>query len=130
MSISSIASDFAAGFDVIRKQLMGADAKLVLLKENSKEAPQYTVVQRITAGWSSEFSKFYGNTTFNVVDLTSETAVNMRKATHLVVIEADLGSINKVVHELKPETAPPSSDVPWWRLRAQPLDRKFTPEEP
>jgi hypothetical protein len=124
MSISTIASDFAQGFDDIRKELLGLDAKLVLLKEDGV-AVAFNEVQVITVGWHSEYSTFFGTTTFHVADLEATTASNVRKATHLIVKDSTLAALNNTLHEMKAETAPPSSDSPWWKIRAEPLSRKY-----
>lgn len=128
-NVTTIASDFAEGFDEIRKEILGPRAVLVLLRDDGG-AKAFTELSVVEAGWYSEFSRFHGTTTFHVADLSTATAANFRKATHLIVRDSALVVLNNVLHEMKAETAPPSPDIPWWKVRAEPMNRKYVaPEE-
>lgn len=126
MSVVVISSDFAKGFDEVRKALLGDNAKLVLLQEEGTTVP-YNQLQIITSGWYPEYSSFFGNTTFHFADITGLTGNNIRNASFLMMIETFLEAMNNVVYEMKPETAPPDSNTPWWRIRASTTNKKYIP---
>lgn len=128
-SIENSAADFARGFDEIRIQLLGVNAKLVLLKEDGS-TKAFDELQVIEAGWNPEFSTFHGTSTFNVADVTASTGANVRKATHLIMRDTELKVSNNILYELKSETAAPDANIPWWRIRASGLMRRYVaPEE-
>lgn len=116
-------------FDRKRARAEGKDAQLILLREDGESAPFTQEFAVETGGWCSEFSEFFGNTTFNVADITDEFAAAVKKATHLVVINSGMATLNDLIHETLAETAPPAGDKPWWRIRAKPVGRKYVATE-
>jgi hypothetical protein len=129
MPIEDISTDFATGFDDIREELLGCDAKLVLLQEDGT-TKAFNQIQVLKQAWYSEYSMFYTNSVFHVADLSSLTGSNIRKATHLVMVDSNLDAQNNVLYEIKSDTVPPDSNVPWWKVIAASLSRKYiAPEE-
>lgn len=118
----------AEGFDALRETLIGDAASLILLREDGTSAP-FETVATITTGWNSEFSEFFGNTVFNVADLTAEFAAKVRKTDHLVVTGADIPDLNNMIHQTLENTAAPDADNPWWRIVAKPVGRKYVATE-
>lgn len=125
---AEISSAMGEGFDALRETLIGDAASLVLLREDGTSAP-FETIATITVGWFSEFSEFFGNTVFNVADLTADFAAKVRKADHLVVTGADLPDLNNMIHETLENTAPPDADNPYWRIVAKPVGRKYVSAE-
>lgn len=121
-AIQTIASDFANGFDEIRRQLLGNNARLVLLKETdreSKDEPEFEIVKAFSEGWYPKYSEFFGTTTFNIADIHQLTAQKIRESSHLIVVNSNLSSINNLLHELTTDTAIPTPDKPIWGIRAK-----------
>jgi hypothetical protein len=46
-----------------------------------------------------------------------------------MIINSKLDAMNNVLYEMKAETAPPDSTIPWWRIRAAATSRKYIPPE-
>ena len=128
MPATDISGDFALAFNDLRTELLGVNAKLVLLEEDG-ETHAFNDLQIITTGWYPEYSTFFGNSTFHVADVTAATAKNIRKASFVVIRDANLVTYNNVLFEMKSDTAPPDSNIPWWRIRAEYVSRKYVPPE-
>jgi hypothetical protein len=122
--VADISEAMAEGFDALRETLIGDSASLVLLREDGVSGP-FETIATITAGWHSEFSEFFGNTVFNVADLTAEFAAKVRKTDHLIVTGTDIPDLNNMIHETLENTAPPDAGNPWWRIVAKPVGRKY-----
>lgn len=129
MSVVHYTADFAEAFDNVRVELLGKDAKFVLLREEGSTHAFDQVQSPIEGGWYPEYSKFYGNTTFHLADVSGTTAKNVRNATHVMMIDTVLEATNNLLFEMKAETAPPDMTTPWWRIRAEQLSRKYFPPE-
>lgn len=122
--ILQIAQDFGEGFDEVRKTLLGPDAKLVLLKEKG-DTTTFDTVDTIESAWQLEFSEFLGASTFKVADISVEFGKKVRGSDHLMVIDSKLPELNNTIFETLAETSSPSTNVPWWSIRAQGLGRKY-----
>lgn len=112
-------------FDIIRGLLIGEGATFKLLREIGESQP-YEEIRDVETGWRSRYSEFFGNTTFDVADVTSDLAADVDAATHLVVLGATIAGMNDMIYELLPDTAAPDSDHPFWRIRAKSTGRRYT----
>lgn len=128
MPIQDFTDDFAQGFDDIRNELLGVTANLVLLEEDG-ESQAFNVLQTVRTGWYPEYSTHFGNTTFHIADITADTGKNIRKTSFVAIMESDLEVNNGILFELKPETAQPDTNIPWWRVRAQAVSRRYVPDD-
>lgn len=129
MSVAELVADFGEAFDELREEFLGAEAKVVLLREEGKTKAFDDVVTVTSGWWSPKYSEFFGNSTFQIADVSQAFANQVRKASHLMVIDSAFPALNNTLHELASESAPPDSESPWWKLRAKPLGRKYIAEE-
>lgn len=126
-ALASIAKDFGAGFDEVNRQLLGPRAKLLLLKEEETDGAPFLMLTTVLNGWHAKFSDHFGAITFSIADISQGLAVTMREVTHVVIIDSALPSINHLLHEVSDDTAAPSPDTPFWRLRASGTGRLYAP---
>lgn len=114
----------AESFDIIRGLLIGEGAKFTLLKEKG-DTEAFETIAEVASGWRPKYSEFFGNTTFEVADITAEFAAKVRASDHLVVTDSGVESMNNFIFEMLDETAAPDADKPYWRIRAKSLGRKY-----
>lgn len=114
----------AESFDIIRGLLIGEEAKFTLLKEKG-DTQAFEEIAQVTSGWRAKYSEFFGNTTFEVADISSEFAAKVRASDHLVISGSGVESMNDFIYEMLDETAAPDADKPYWRIRAKSLGRKY-----
>lgn len=125
MSVAgNIASALAVGFDAIRKALHGANAKLILLKEDGG-AKAFDVVETLGSAWLPEFSEFFGTTTFQVADVTEEFGAKVRRTSHLIVVNSDNAALNNALFEVVEGTQPPLGAEAYWKIRAKSTSRRI-----
>lgn len=110
-----------------RGRTFGAAATLVLLREKESEgvAPALEVVRRVSNDWAAGSTL----TSVKVADVSEAFAADMRKSTHLVVINSKLTAANGALHELTSDTDPPAGARPWWAISAASASRKYVPPE-
>lgn len=121
-TLQVIAQDFAKGFDEIRVELLGRDAKLVLIKQDGSP---YSELKTVVQGWCAKFSEHFGAITFNIADISQDFGLLVLSATHLYIIDSALPSTNNLLHEVTSDTAAPSADSPFWRVRARSTGRLY-----
>jgi hypothetical protein len=130
MAVAEIVEDIAEGFDEARGELLGHDAKLVLLEEDDEgeSGAPFIQVRVVESGWFPKFSEFFGTTTFMVADISEVFGADVNnRTTHVTVTGSDIPALNNLLHELAPETAAPTGDKPFWRIRAKSLGRRYVP---
>lgn len=129
MPVSDQLQDFIIVFNDRKEHELGSDAKLIFLRQDGEETPFKPAIRTQEAGWYPTFSEFFGNMTFSVADISDEFFVDVRKTTHVIVIDSVLPAVNNTIFELLEETVSPTGLEPWWRLRAKSLGRKYIAEE-
>lgn len=116
--------------DLFKGLFVGEAAKLVLLREDGATKAFDTdggFPYTVAAPWNPEFSEKFGYTIFRVADTSAEFAAIARKATHVVVTDSLIPSLNNVIHSKLTgdnETAAPDAD-PTWRICGRPEGRKY-----
>lgn len=125
--MSELTAEIAEAFDEAREELLGPEAKLLLLKAQGAPQP-YLVLEALTLGWSVYFSEFHGTTTFQVARDDIEFNAVATQATHVMVIDSNSASLNNQLHTINGETTFPAGVDPYWRIRAEVVGRRYFPE--
>lgn len=129
MSVAELVPDIAEGFDVAREELIGAEAKLLLLRLDGGEKA-YKIITTIDASWFAKFSEYFGTTTFSVANIEAEFGAMVRKSSHVTVTGSDLEALNNELFRIKPDTQPPLGSEPFWKIRAEATGDKYRPPPP
>lgn len=114
----------AETFDIIKGLLIGEGAKFKLLRE-AGDTETFEDVIEVAVGWRPKYSEFFGNTTLEVADVTTDFASKVKESTHLVITGSGVPSLNNVIYELLAETTAPDADRPYWRIRVRSVGRKY-----
>lgn len=124
--IEEIARVFADGLEQSRKESLGPNAKMLLLREEGEEENKpFSIVRQIVKNFSIRSNDYFGTITFRVGDVTESFADDVRRSTHLIIKDSKIPALNHVVFEMKSSTAGPDSSKPFWRIRGESLRRTF-----
>lgn len=125
MPVSDQLDDFVVVFNDRKEHELGSDAKLVFLRQDGEAEAFKPPIRQQVDGWYPTFSEFFGTMTFSVADISDQFFTDVRKSTHIMVIDSVLPALNQTLYELQEDTISPTGLEPWWRLRAKSLGRKY-----
>jgi hypothetical protein len=113
-------------FDRERRRHIGEDAKLLLLKTDGALAP-FAVVVQVDSAWNTEFSDFFGSTTFNVARNDAEFAAQVGEASYAMVVDSDKEALNNQLFAINRETTRLAGVDPYCRIRATETGKRYLP---
>lgn len=121
-----ITGAYADGFDAIRAELFGEQADLLLLKADGG-GQKFRTLLTLVAGWTAEFSEFFGSTTFQVARDDDEFNAAAREASHVIVVKSERPALNNQLFEVDSSSTIPAGVEPYWRIRAKQTGKRYIP---
>lgn len=118
--LEEIAKDLATGFEQIRRDKLGVNSKMLLLKEEGEEEGKpFKVLRYVTRNFCPSSNDFFGTMTLKVGDISEAFGNDARRATHFILQDTIIPALNNVIHEFSSRTAGPDTSKPFWRIRGE-----------
>jgi hypothetical protein len=132
-AVRTVASDVraesiqqAAGrLDARRRDLLGAEAKLLLLKA-SGGAQRFEQLEEMTDSWDARLTEF-GSTTFQVAKSDADFNANAWEVSHIIIVGSTNEAVNNRLFEVNRDTTVPAGLKAVWQFGGRFTGKRYVP---